>query len=829
MVTETNHKKGDRVGNEQASFTRSCSERVKKARNRILSPIEICVERVRAEMHALERYKHESPIMQRALIFETYLKEKTVYILEDELIVGNITSKIRGASISGDTSYTVDRELGHPEQDYEIRPHERYKIAPEARKELREVILPYFRGKSQLDYILSKADDEVKEKAYTRTSSCAHIPVIAEMTSDRDLQHLLLNYDKVLHKGLNGIKKEVEYYLAELNQTYTHYGKEKKDFYQAVLLTLDAAMVYTRRYVALAREMAGKESSPKRREELEHIAAVCEQVPANPARDWWEALQSVWMMNVLAHIHFNFYGHTPGRFDQYTYPFYKKSVLDEKTITRAQATELLQCLWIKFNEWAAFNNYAVATFAPGQGLSQTITIGGQTREGKDACNEVTMLCLEVEEQIGLPQPEFAMRIWEGTPDKYLKKAAQVIRLGYGMPKFVGDRKALQMTSKIYPDLTVADWRECVMTGCTELVLPHITMAQAFEGVCIMAKVLELALNNGKCAICGKQIGPLTGDPRTFESMSALQKAFREQLFYWVRLMAKGIKVVMEAKAEKRMAPFGSALLEGPLQKGVDMAQGGAWYSGYGVFFSGLANTADSLTVIDKLIYRDKKITWDHLLEAIKANWEGYEDLRKLCINRVPKYGNDDDFADGWASWVLDAWCDSVDWVNGQKDLLPYYGGSYFAAGMIGQANVTFGSWIGALPDGRQYPKPLADCLSPTAGADLKGPTAVLKSVGKLPTNRLVFGGPLNIRLGYDLFATDEGLDKFVAFLRAFEELGIFHVQLNVISSALLRKAMKEPQNYRDVLVRVASYCSYFVELTEAQQLDIIARTEHQGY
>ena len=318
MVTKTNHEKGDRVGNEQASFTRSCSERVKKARNRILSPIEICVERIRAEMHALEQYKHESPIMQRAYIFGTYLKEKTVYILEDELIVGNVTSKIRGASISGDTSYTVDQEMDHPEQDYEIRPHERYIIDHEARKELREVILPYFRGKTQLDYVLSKADDEVKEKAYTRTSSCAHIPVIAEMTADRDLQHLLLNYEKVLNKGLNGIKKEAEYYLAELNQPYTHYGKEKADFYKAVLTTLDAAMAYSKRYVTLAREMAGKEPDPKRREELEHIAKVCEQVPANPARDWWEALQSVWMMNVLAHIHFNFYGHTPGRFDQYT-------------------------------------------------------------------------------------------------------------------------------------------------------------------------------------------------------------------------------------------------------------------------------------------------------------------------------------------------------------------------------------------------------------------------------------------------------------------------------------------------------------------------------
>ena len=355
------------------------------------------------------------------------------------------------------------------------------------------------------------------------------------------------------------------------------------------------------------------------------------------------------------------------------------------------------------------------------------------------------------------------------------------------------------------------------------------MFQAFEGVCIIAKVLELTLNNGKCTICGRQIGPLTGDPRTFDSIGVLQNAFREQLFYWVKFLARGIKVVMEEKAEKKMAPFGSALLEGPLQKGRDMAQGGAWYNGYGVFFSGLANTADSLAVIDKLIYRDKKMTWDQLIEALRANWEGYDELRQLCINKVPKYGNDDSFADGWASWVVDAWCDSVGWVNGQKELLPYYGGKYLPAGMIGQANVTFGDWVGALPDGRLHPKPLADCISPNAGMDKNGPTAVLKSVSQLPSHRLVFGGPLNIRLNYDLLATDDGIDKFASLLRTFEDLGIFHLQLNVVSSELLRKAMKEPQNYRDLLVRVASYCSYFVELTEAQQLDIIARTEHHGY
>jgi len=341
--------------------------------------------------------------------------------------------------------------------------------------------------------------------------------------------------------------------------------------------------------------------------------------------------------------------------------------------------------------------------------------------------------------------------------------------------------------------------------------------------------LELVLNNGKCALCGRQIGPVTGDPRTFESMLAVQQAFKEQLSYFMKVMAQGIKVVKEAQADRVMAPFCSSLSEGPLQKGLDLAQGGAWYTAYGVYLTGLADTADSLAIIDKLIYRDKKVTWDQLLEAIKVNWKGYENLRQLCINDVPKYGNDDDFADGWAVWVMDTWCDSVDWINTQKDLLPYYGGLYVGAGIIGQNNVTFGPWVGAMPNGRTHPKPLADCISPSPGVDRNGPTAVIKSVSKLPTHRLALDGPLNLRLSTELVATDRDLENFVSFLRAIEELGIYHAQFNVVSSDLLRKAMKEPEKYRDLVVRVASYCAYFVELTEEQQLDIINRTEQQHW
>jgi formate C-acetyltransferase len=822
--------KMEKVGSWQQVFVPSCSERIKKAKNRVLRSMEICLDRARAQKNALEQYKSEPRVIQRARIFETYLKEKTIYILEGELIAGNITGKIRGASYSAEMTRFIDEELNHPTKDFEIRPHDKIIITPEERRELREVLLPYFKGKTLGDYILEIANSEVKEKAYTVTSSCPHIPIIADLSIDKDLGHQMANYEKVLHKGLKGIREEVEWYMAQLDQPYMHYGlHEKRDFYQAVLITLDAAMAYAKRYADLAREMAAKEGNPKRKQEFKRIAEVCEWVPANPARNWWEALQSVWMTHLLIHCDVYNLANSLGRFDQYMYHFYKKSVIEEKRMARDEAVELLECFWIKLNEWAILLSYDVATFQPGQGLSQTIMIGGQTRERKDACNEVTMLCLEAEEQVGLPQPELAMRIWEGTPDEYLRKAAEVIRLGRGKPKFISDRKAIQMMAKAYPDRTVEDWRECAVMGCTELTLPHISMQHSWEGVCIVPKLLELVLNNGKCVLCGRQVGPLTGDPKTFESMSAVRQAFQEQLSYWMKHMVKGIKVVKEAQAERMMSPFCSSLSEGPLQKGLDLAQGGAWHNAYGIYLAGLADTADSLAVIDKLIYRDKKITWDQLLEAIKANWEGHEDLRQLCINGVPKYGNENDFADGWAAWVMDTWYDYVDWINTQRNLLPYYGGTYTGATIIGQTNVTFGSVVGSLPNGRLHPKPLADCISPFPGMDRNGPTAVIKSVSKLPTHRFAMGGVLNLRLSPQLIATDADLDNFVSFLKALEELGIYHTQFNVVSSDLLRKAMKEPENYRDLLVRVASYCTYFNELTEEQKLDIINRTEHQGW
>ncbi|MCJ7684569.1 MAG: hypothetical protein MUO68_09770, partial [Desulfobacteraceae bacterium] len=513
----------EKIGSWQQLFVPTSPERVRKAKKRVLTSMEICLERAKAHMKATKKYKDEPMVIQRARIFETYLRDKTIHILEDELLVGNVTSKIRGGSFAPEMVNFVDKELDDPVRDFQVRPLDKFIITPEQRRELREELIPYFKGKTLSDIVLKRVDQEIKDKAFSETACDPHIPVIGDLSLTKDLGHQVVNYEKVLYKGLKGIREEVEHYMAELEQPYIRYGKEeKRNFYQAALITIDAAIAYVKRYADLAGEMAAKENNPARKKELERIAKNCEQVPVNPARDWWEACQSFWMIHLLTLCEVWNVGNMPGRFDQFMYPFYEKSVMEDKTLTRDEALELLECVWIKLNEWAYVLSYDVATYQPGQALSQTVTLGGQKHDGSDACNEVTLLCLDAEEQVGLAQPDVAMKLWEKTPHEYVKRASEVIRLGRGKPKFISERKAVQMAAKSHPSLSQWDLHECCVQGCTELALPHISMLHSWEGFCVMPKILELVLSNGKCVLCDKQIGPATGNPRSFSSMAALQ-------------------------------------------------------------------------------------------------------------------------------------------------------------------------------------------------------------------------------------------------------------------------------------------------------------------
>lgn len=834
MTTELGPRtvKKDEVDCYQVLFKRSVSPRIQKAIDRVLATPELCLDRVRAEIRVLKTAKPDEPrILVRARIFEDFLRNREIRIQEGELIVGTINNKNRGALVFGElTRDWLDRELDHPEMDPAVRVRDRINVLPEDRKELREVVIPFFKGRTQEEFFWSQTTQEDRDKGYASSAPCHHLPAFADNAIRSDIGHLLLNYPKVLQKGLMGIREEVEWHKARTMEQLTFKKQERLDFYNASLICLDAAIAFARRYADMALDMTKKEQDPVRKAELEQIAKNCERVPAHPATNWWEAVQSLWMTHVILHQEMCLAGNSLGRFDQFMYPYYKKSVLDDKTMTREQAMEILENFWVHMNEFVTPYEFHRAFYAPGFPTGNAIMLGGMKRDGKtDGCNELTALCLDVEEQIGLLQPEIAMRNWKGSPDWYLRRGAEIIRLGRGKPKFMSDEKAIEMLKPVSEDFSIEDMREYVHSSCFEIVIPYGGVLHAFSNLTIGPKFLELALNDGKCMLCGREIGPRTGDPRTFNSMQAVKNAFRTQVFYWMEICAHATKVQFEAIGKYSPVPFSSSLLEGPLDKGMDLTAGGAWYTAIGAWVTGMPDVGDALGVIDTLIYRQKKITWDQLLQAMKDNWKGHEELRQLCVNGVPKYGNDNDYADDWVAYGMDTWCDSVDWINTRADLIPKGAKRYHGGIASSTTGAVMGSMVGALPHGHFSCTPLADTLSASQGMDKKGPTACVKSQSKLPTHRFAQGTMLNLRLNPQMVKGEANLDRFVALVKAADELGIYGIQFNIITADLLRKAMNDPEKYKGLLVRVGSYVAYFTELHQLCQEDIIRRTEQLSW
>lgn len=818
------------IGSWQEAFISTRTPRVQQARDRVIKAPEVCLERARAEMEVLEEYK-DKPIsrrMLRAKIYERYLATKTIWILPGELIVGNINSKVRGSTIDP-MLYNVllEQELNDPKIGFDVRDVDRHDITAAQKKELNEVILPYFHGKTMEEYMYSVAPEDIREKSFASHASCPHIPNMGDQMVRQDAGHMLANYEKVLQIGLEGIRQQVLDARAKTEAGYIHFDKARKlEFYDSALMSLNAAIAYVERYVRLAREMAEKETDPTRKAELLKIAEVCSQIPAKPARNWWEAVQSYWMTQVLILCEQRNYGESFGRFDQYMYPYYKKSVLEDKELTREEALELLELSFIKMSENTELYDYNNSVLQPGMNQTWNMQVGGQAREGTDACNEVTLLALEADEQVALLSPEISFRVWEGTPTEYLAYACEIVRLGRGKPKFFGDRTAIAIMQQEYPDLTIEDCRDYAVIGCVEIALPNITQQHSFTGLQNLVKILDLTIHNGKCSVCGKQIGPETGDVHDFKTFVDFQEAFRRQTFYWMEHLVRGVKFQMDIQSQWTYSPFGSCLLEGPIETGRDMIEGGCWYTGFGVLVSGAANVGDSLGVIDTLIYREKKIGWDDLTAALQDNWKGHEQLQQLAINGVPKYGNDDDYADGMVAFALNTWCDAIDYFNNQKDMLPAYGGRLKGCILIGNGAVAMGSQAGATPDGREFPHPLADTLSPVQGRDTSGATAVIKSLGKLPHTRFGMGTAFNQRFTKELLQTDEDVLRFAEYMKTAEQLGMYHAQFNVINCETLRDAMAHPDQYRDLLVRVASFVAYFTELDPISQMDLINRTEN---
>jgi formate C-acetyltransferase len=631
---------------------------------------------------------------------------------------------------------------------------------------------------------------------------------------NRTIGHITVDYERVLRKGFLGLRAEVEDELGRID--YEDRGCLNKIYQlRAMARCCDAAIRFAERYAGEAERQAATESNARRRTELEEIAEVCRRVPAYPARNFREALQSFWFVHLILNLETNSYAIGPGRFDQYLYPYYRADI-DSGELTRDEARELLACLWLKFNELTVVKEGGTAKASTTYNDFQNLNLAGQTADGRDASNDLSYLCLEVTAQLKLPQPQISVLISEKTPDRFLLIACEVISLGFGMPAVFNEDEKVQ--ALLHKGKTLEDARLGGINGCVELVVQGKDM-MASSGYLSMPKCLELALNNGTNPVTGNRLGPATGDPQAFAAFDDLMEAFRKQLAHAVELKTVYDGVARRAYAEFCPVPFTSLLVSDCLEKGRDYHDGGSHYNLPLICGVGTGTMADALAAIKKLVYEDKQITMVELVEALQADFVGYERLRQMLLNRGPKWGNGNDYVDTLAHDVVEMFCDELE-QHCNSEGVPY------AANMIPTTtHIWFGSLSGATPDGRLAGTHFSEGISPVQGMDHNGPTAVVRSMACLDHARCC-GTLLNMKFHPSALSGDEGLRKFADLIRTYFKLGGHHMQFNVLSADTLRAAQQRPEEHQNLIVRVAGYSDYFVRLSRDLQDEIISRTEH---
>jgi formate C-acetyltransferase len=742
--------------------------------------------------------------IRRAKMLEKILNQITVKIRDHELIVGCKTPEILGSPLYPEIACDwIEKELDSIGKRREAS----FFVSEETKKILREEkVFEYWRGRQVYNRIMEALPDEIK--------TTIDEGLLFHYYLNRSIGHITVNYERVLKEGLNGIKEKIKENLNKID--FEHEGSLKKLYLlNAMLIVCDAAINFARRYADEARRLASLEKG-LRKAELEKIAEICEHVPANPARTFYEALQSFWFIHLILNLETNSYAISPGRFDQYMYPYYKRDLVEGR-LTEDEAKELLECLWIKFNELTVAKEGGTAKASTTYNDFQNLNLGGLTKDGEDAVNELSYLCLEVTGELKLPQPQVTVLISNKTPEDFLIKACEVIRMGFGMPSLVNfDELTLSMLDK---GVTLEDaWRYGCVNGCVEpCVQGKEDMASG--GYINLAKCLELALNSGVNPITGRQIGPKTEDPRNFTKFDDLIEAFKKQLQHAINLKVVYDNIARQVYAEFCPVPFTSMLIDDCIERGRDYHDGGAHYNIPLACGVGIGTVANSLAAIKKLVFEEKTINMATLVEALAKNFEGYEQLRQVLINKAPKYGNDDEYTDYLAREVLDLFCAML------KKHHNRYGVPYTANIIPTTTHIYFGDLTGATPDGRRAREPLSEGASPVQGTDTNGPTAVIKSVAKL-NHAKCSGVLLNMKFHPMALNGEDRLRKFAKLIRTFFELGGHHVQFNVVSAETLRDAQKHPEKYRDLIVRVAGYSDYFVRLSKELQDEIISRTEH---
>lgn len=796
--------------------------------------------------------ENEPMVKRRALAFAHILENIPITIRPDELIVGSSTKAPRGCQVYPEFSWEWLEAEFDTVAEREADP---FYISEETKAALRSVF-PYWKGRTTSElataFMAPEAILSVDHNMFTPGNYFYN-----------GVGHYTVKYGDVINFGLIGIRKRVSDELMSIHVYDDDYAT-KHELLEAMLISIDAVINYARRYAVLAMDMAKECADPIRKKELMHIAKNCARVPENPAEDFYEACQSFWFIQQLLQLESSGHSISPGRFDQYMYPLYKQGIHDG-TLTREFAQELLDCIWIKLNDLNKCRDAASAEGFAGYSLFQNLCAGGQTKEGRDATNDLSFLCIQASMHTLLPAPSFSVRIWNGTPNEFMLKCAELTRTGIGLPAYYNDE--IIIPSLMSRGVTLEDARDYNIIGCVEPQAPGKTHGWHDAAFFNMCRPIELVFSNGYDK--GVQVGPQTGDISEFTSFDELFDAYKTQMNYQIMLMVNANNAIDVAHAQRCPLPFAATMVDDCIKTGKTMEEGGAHYNFTGPQGFGIANMTDALYAIKQLVFEERKYTLMDFREAMALNYgkgltpkaaqsatakvvadlraegkrldenmiagicrmflEGvgtdeqkakFERMRK-DIDACPKYGNDIEEIDLFAREVAYTYTKELNNYKNPR-------GGIFQAGLYPvSANVPLGEQTGATPDGRLANTPIADGVGPRGGYDIYGPTAAANSVAKLDHGMASNGTLYNQKFHPSALAGIEGLQKFVMYIRGFFDQKGMHMQFNVVDRKTLLDAQAHPENYKSLVVRVAGYSALFTTLSRSLQDDIIARTEQQ--
>lgn len=774
------------------------SDRVSKLRIATLDePRYVTMDQARLITASYKKHQNESIMMKRAYALESAMLNIGIKIDANELIVGNRSPESCGGIVFPEGGIKwLEREI----DILESRPQDQFIVRNEDKTAFFDEIVPFWEGKTLENAIDDNLTEEMKR--------CEIVGKLNQ--KDHAQGHICPDVKTWLTLGPMGL-------LDRVNKQKTSATADKSEFYQAVSIVLKSSIRFIERYASLAEALAKNCSDLTEKEDYLTVARICKNLTVRPAETFHEAIQSVWFLFVLLELESNASSFSPGRADQYLFPYFETEIKSKK-LSYEKAQELIDLMFIKFNQIVYLRNTKSAEFFAGFPIGFNITIGGKTSDNKDATNELTYIFLRAQEHIRMRQPNLSARIHKKSPYDYLRRVTEVIGIGTGMPQVVNDESIIPALENA--GYMITDATNYAVVGCVELSVPGNALGFSDAAMFNMVKVLELTLNNGIDMLSGEQIGLPIGYLVDFKSYEELEEAFSKQLDYFVAVMEQGLKVIEKYHKELMCSPLLSSVIEPCISRGLDVTAGGALYNNSGIQLIQVANLADSLAALKVLIYDEKRIAPKILLDQLRENFPD-ESVRQVLLNHAPKYGNDIE------------WVDSIGlrWVTYLKNKLDTYtnyrGGKYVVGLYTVSAHVPMGKNVAATPDGRYSRTPLADGgMSAMYGRDENGPTALLKSVSRIDSSLAGNGTLLNMKFSPSFFKDEEGIQKFIALLKGFMALKINHVQFNVFNKQDLLDAQKNPEKYRHLLVRVAGYTANYVDLSRTLQEEIIARTEY---